>query len=1542
MSKRLKIYALFSKRAKEQLKNDNEIQQLQRTASQSSYMNQRKKIYVNMKPYSEEDNDHHKNDDSNNNSNDHENNGHHVYNTNRIRTSKYTPLTFIPKNLFEQFRGIANLYFLFLVILQCIPLFGVVEPAVSALPLIAILVITAIKDGIEDFKRNQSDDRVNKSKTRILSHWENVNLPPEPNGLIFTFHAFLGFFYMLAGIENRYSYIYRISKLKNIPIIKAEHHDHDHHHMNKQKQEINNDNHHEENEEDEHLHRQHSRPHSIRRPSTLATQEGGQPVLIDDYPLSERYGASPSISRTSTTNSYLPQYIEPPPCLPQKKQSLKTPKKILSTVRQRSDTLKSELSNIFYPNNITSTKFTLSTSNTTTATNQQRHSKTPSFLNLNQHHLHHDKIKTCTDTSPSDPPAKNCPVAWQMIQWQDVMVGDYVLLRNDDDVPADIVILSTSENDNICCIETQNLDGETNLKVKQALSATSEIKSVHDCERAKFYIECEPPHPNLYQFNGALRWNIDNSNINMQYDADDDQDDDDENNNNNSNDNDIRYPNEVDSDNDNNDNDIIENSNKNNNNQNDDEIKKVSNPLMKTTSLVSHQKTEAITANNLLLRGSVLRNTGWVIGVAVYTGKDTKIMLNSGHTPSKRSRISKKTNPHVIINFMILACLCIITAILASVYYSGSGSYRFFDFGKEGSSGSWLGFVTFWVALILYQNIVPISLYISVEIVKTFAAYFIHADIDMYHEETDTPCLPRSWNISDDLGQIEYIFSDKTGTLTQNIMEFRKCTIGGISYGLGETEASLGAQQREKAKHQKDTTSNNNINNNDNNKNDDQDEKINKAQLEMEEKKKEMYELQSKLFKNPYLSDHPTFIDPKVFKDLRKENEHRIAMIHFFSTLALCHTAIADRSETEDNDSNTTTTNTTIEYKAQSPDEAALVATARDVGFTYLGRDSNLLSINIMGENKMFDLLNVLEFNSTRKRMSVIVRPRDGSQKIILLCKGADSVIYERLCTSFGAQEDLKQKQDRVRDLTSEHLEKFAEEGLRTLCLAYRFISKEEYDAWNDRFMAASASIYGREEKMDQVCEEIESDLLLMGGTAIEDRLQDGVPETIAQLAQSGIKLWVLTGDKTETAINIGYSCNLITPNMDLIIIKANTRDETTDQLIKANEKINQSDKKKIKADNNINEDNSTPRALVIDGTTLKYALEPNNKELLLELGTRCSSVICCRVSPKQKAQVVSLVKNGLDVLTLAIGDGANDVSMIQEANIGVGISGVEGRQAVLASDYAIAQFRYLRKLLLVHGRWSYLRTAEMIMGFFFKNIVWTFVLFWFQMFCQFTGTMIYDYALVTLYNLIFTSLPIIFLGIWDQDLDAKASLLYPELFRMGLRDDKFKTWRFWLNVLDAIFQSSVAFFFPYMLLIGGAVDPNGYDQNGLYEIGTIIASYSVIIANLFVAFCLYSYTWLQLFIIAISIASFYLFVGVYSCFVTFIFRGQARLLGTGYYWLMLILTIVACFIPRVCAKHYLHQYHPYDNDIIREKEIVLRNGRSQQQKHQQEHEQPE
>jgi phospholipid-translocating ATPase len=290
----------------------------------------------------------------------------------------------------------------------------------------------------------------------------------------------------------------------------------------------------------------------------------------------------------------------------------------------------------------------------------------------------------------------------------------------------------------------------------------------------------------------------------------------------------------------------------------------------------------------------------------------------------------------------------------------------------------------------------------------------------MYHAETDTPCIAKTWNISDDLGQIEYIFSDKTGTLTQNVMEYRKCTINGVSYGVATTEATMGALKRQQSQHNFrqsmiDDETDNQLNMSD------LSQAVGPDATEMEELKNSMFEKQAALFKNPHIGPNPTFVDPKLFDDLKDESSKQAtAITHFYQTLALCHTVIAERPDEENQDY--------IEYKAQSPDEAALVATARDMGFAFLRRDANKLFVRVKGEEKSFTLLNVLEFNSTRKRMSVIIKPSD-SDRIVLLCKGADSVIYERLCTEFGNQHELEKEQAELRDSTSADLEQFANEG---------------------------------------------------------------------------------------------------------------------------------------------------------------------------------------------------------------------------------------------------------------------------------------------------------------------------------------------------------------------------------------------------------------------------------------------------------------------------------------------------------------------------------
>ncbi|KAJ3062518.1 hypothetical protein HK102_008743, partial [Quaeritorhiza haematococci] len=572
--------------------------------------------------------------------------------------------------------------------------------------------------------------------------------------------------------------------------------------------------------------------------------------------------------------------------------------------------------------------------------------------------------------------------------------------------------------------------------------------------------------------------------------------------------------------------------------------------------------------NGILLRGCILRNTKWVIGLALYTGSDTKLMLNSGATPSKRSKIDRQLNPQILLNFLILFALCLICG-----------------------------------------NIVPIALYISVDIAKTFQSFMISMDEEMYDAESDQHVLPRSWNLCDDLGQIEYIFSDKTGTLTCNVMEFRKCSINGVMYGGNYvTEAMMGAAMRSGAPSTVPINLNSSLNNPtstttttssdvgtsssiehptspnanpDSTPHDSKDPKKKDPKTLRLEAERQMREIMSQNFNMKYIPPYNpskplSFVDPLLHQHIAEGGEQCWAIVEFFTLLAVCHTVLVENEGDEEGGGAgspavpaynsepiadfispvtpaspetatatgprpSTSKRSLLKYKAQSPDEAALVAAAKDNGFAFLRRADTQITVDIMGELKTFTILHVLEFNSDRKRMSVIVRRPEGD--VVLLVKGADSVIYERLRADTEVE---------LKEITSMHLGMFANDGLRTLCLAYRLVPDEVYLPWAEKYRAAQSLLKDREKAVDAVAELIERDLILMGTTAIEDKLQDGVPDSIATLAKAGIKIWVLTGDKMETAINIGFACNLLQRNMILIVVKSGSMEETESQLVAA------------------------------------------------------------------------------------------------------------------------------------------------------------------------------------------------------------------------------------------------------------------------------------------------------------------------------------------------------------------------------------------------------
>ncbi|KAL2559080.1 putative phospholipid-transporting ATPase 9 [Forsythia ovata] len=471
--------------------------------------------------------------------------------------------------------------------------------------------------------------------------------------------------------------------------------------------------------------------------------------------------------------------------------------------------------------------------------------------------------------------------------------------------------------------------------------------------------------------------------------------------------------------------------------------------------------------------------------------------------------------------------------------------------------------------------------------------------------------------------------------------------------------------------------------------------------------------------------------------------------------------------------------------------------------------------------------------------MSVIVRDEEG--KLLLLCKGADSVMFERLAINGRKYEEE----------TREHVNEYANAGLRTLILAYRGLSEEEYQVFNEKFVEAKNSVSAdRETMIDEVAKKVEKDLILLGATAVEDKLQQGVPECIDKLAQAGIKIWVLTGDKMETAINIGYASSLLRQGMKQIIINLESPKITELEKVGDKDAVTKASRESVlqqimNGKFQVAASSSEAFALIIDGKSLAYALEENIKKLFLELAIGCASVICCRSSPIQKALVTRLVKEGTKKTTLAIGDGANDVGMLQEADIGIGISGVEGMQAVMSSDISIAQFRFLERLLLVHGHWCYRRISSMICYFFYKNPA-------------------YNDWFLSLYNVLFTSLPVIALGVLDQDVSARYCLKFPLLYQEGVQNVLFS----WRRIIGWMFNglcSAIIIFF----LCTKALDPQAFNKDGKvagYQIlGATMYTCVIWVVNCQMALAVSYFTLIQHIVIWGGIALWYLFLLAYG-----------------------------------------------------------------------------
>ena len=953
-------------------------------------------------------------------------------------------------------------------------------------------------------------------------------------------------------------------------------------------------------------------------------------------------------------------------------------------------------------------------------------------------------------------------------KWYTIKHGDIVKILKDEQIPADLLLLTTSDESGFCYIETKNIDGETNLKSKQSnQKLKNQITKDEDLSKLKYICVTKPPDEYIYKFDATLYKINQNSQI--------------ENNN-----------------------EFI-----------------------------------LIDSKSFLLRGCTLRQTDYIIGVAIYIGENTKTMINAPKVKIKHSTVESIMNKQIILVFILQIVISFIASFIHVILYikdfKSLQSYIYVGQLKKENlirllfkiAGTW--------ALVL-SNIVPISLLVTMETIKFFQSWVMAWDIDMYDQTKTYGCKVQTSTLNEELGQIKYIFTDKTGTLTKNHMNFKMMSIGLDAYGSLETDSS---------------------------------------------KIDSLNDSYGKITNVDFLDLNNNFQS-----DLNNNTKNGL-INHFMINLCLCNSVIIDKKLFDKSN--------IINYQASSPDEMALVSFARSQNYIFLDRTSDdYIFLEINGEKENYKILNILEYSSERKRMSIICETPDG--EIIHYIKGADSAIEKLL--------NEKNKKSNELANTKQYLKNYSTYGLRTLMLAYKELSREEYDEWNNKYESVKKSPTFKEEDILKLYDEIERDFNVLGSTAIEDQLQDNVNDVIDSFVSIGIKIWMLTGDKYETAKNIAYSCKLFQHNMNILEVgEYENKKELKNRL------------KNIYNDNKIyfdNEKNYFRFGLIIGGNELeKIFLDHKLLILFSQICLKCTSVICCRASPKQKAQLVKMIKELDGAITLAIGDGANDVGMITEANVGIGIQGIEGTQAARSSDYVLSQFSHIKKLLFFHGREYYRRNSWVIGYNFYKNFIYISPIFWAGIITLFSGVTIFDPWILQLYNTLFVALPCGWYGIYSLEYPQQELINHPEYYIQGMEGKCFSMEKFSKFIGFAFGEGFLIYYLGNYWFDAGNDDGTVDD---FYAVGTAVYGAIVIIANLRIVLQTNIHEFYSIMITSLSALSFFLAVFLMSnnyVLPGFIVREflildnwKEVILDIKFYAYVLLVSTI-CYFIEICSDKY-------------------------------------
>lgn len=797
-----------------------------------------------------------------------------------------------------------------------------------------------------------------------------------------------------------------------------------------------------------------------------------------------------------------------------------------------------------------------------------------------------------------------------------LQAGDIMYIEENDEVRADILLLSSSNSEGQCFIDTCNLDGETSLRKRRAVEATMDMNSPETINSSTLTLYTRKPEPGLLQWNGMMRLNGD------------------------------EY---------------------------------------------------ALSLDQFLYRGCCLRNTAFAWGMVIYAGVDTKLFKNLKERPPKYSGLDKKLN-YVIISVGLFMVALLFLASGLGVWWSKTHHDEWYVvwYLVGNSSEKTFGF-RFLSYFVLLSYFIPISLFVTIELCKVIQGAWMNADNQMmsFVGGRWIGCQVHTSNLNEELAMVRYIFSDKTGTLTRNIMEFKEGDILGYYFRSDMKES--------------------------------------------------------------------------VQAILNDRSPASSAAVRYFTTLAVCNNVDPFEKDGE------------IVYEGSSPDEVALVRAAAEFGVRLIRRTTKAITLLYPnGKEREFLILASLEFTPERKMMSIIVQEDSG--RIMVYTKGADSFVELQLENTSETQEK--------KAIEAEKLREMSRKGLRTLLLACKEITRAEFDAWNYFFTEAGKLLTDREAAVDAVCLQMEKNLRLVGATAIEDRLQDQVPETVTFFLQAGVKVWVLTGDKRETAVTVAATSNLLDPRttwVGHVDIGAAQAGEPQ-AILNVRQGL-------LALQQHLNNDEDC--ALVIDGPALDISMECHF-DLFLDISRRVTSGICCRLTPLQKANVVHMFQKFTGKTALAIGDGANDVSMIQEGRIGVGIRGLEGSQASLSADYAIAKFKDLRRLCAIHGQYSYYRNSSCVLVSLYKNFVLSFLQVIFACYCGFSGESYYDGWFLTFFNVFLTSIPPFFMGIFEKDVPEVMLHECPELYAECSRNVYFSVMSLLQFSVEALVHALIIFYMTY------------------------------------------------------------------------------------------------------------------------------------------------